>query len=171
VCQTSDLTCQIDMWSWNWIIIDIQLIMFVDVLIALWSWNTADSCDSLEFSWETLILQVLIIIVQNIILSQAVSCHKFHNLISQHSVFMRRRQLSVVHYFCHIVKAHLLECDLMSQLWECIQNWNWSEQVLIQLWIIFSSYWMCVCTLCFSQTCSSFLSSSWMIVQSLRSAL
>ncbi len=81
VCQTSDLACQIDIWSWNWIVTSTQLIMSVSVLITLWSWNTADSCDLLEFSWETLILQVLIIIVQNIILLWAVLYHRSHSLI------------------------------------------------------------------------------------------
>ena len=46
----SDLACQIDTWFWNQIVIDIQLIMFVDISIALWSWNIADSCDLLKFS-------------------------------------------------------------------------------------------------------------------------
>ena len=61
--QTSDFACQIDMWSWSQIMIDTQLIVFVDMSIASWSWNTADSCDSLKSSQKTLILQVLIIIV------------------------------------------------------------------------------------------------------------
>ena len=52
-CQTSDLACQIDMWSWSWIVIDTQLIVSVNASIVSWSWNTADSCNLLEFSWET----------------------------------------------------------------------------------------------------------------------
>ena len=91
VCQTSNLACQIDMWSWNWIMTSTQLIMSVDASIASWSWNTADSCDSLESSWEILIFQVLIVIVQNIILSQAISYHRFHSSIQQHSVFMKKK--------------------------------------------------------------------------------
>ena len=131
--QTSDLAYQIDTWSWSWIMIDTQLIVFVDVSIALWSWNTADSCDSLESSQRTLILQVLIIIVQNIILLQAVSYYRSCSSIQQHSVFMRRRQLSVTHHFYHIVRAHLPEHDQMSQLWECIQDQSQSEQISEQL--------------------------------------
>jgi len=130
-CQVFDLDCWISTWSWNQIETYIQPIMFVDVSTALWSWSTADSCDSLESSQRTLILQVLIIIVQNIVLSQAVSYYRFHSLISQHSVFVRRRQLNVIYYSCHIARAHFLECDQINQFQEHIQNQNWNIQVLI----------------------------------------
>ena len=53
--QISDLACQINTWSWSQIMTSIQFIMFVNVSIALWLWNIVDSCNLLEFSWETLI--------------------------------------------------------------------------------------------------------------------
>ncbi len=91
VHQTSDLACQINMWSWNQIMTSTQLIMSVNASIISWSWNTADSCDSLKSSWEILILQVLIIIIQSIILLWAILYHRSHSLIQQHSVFVKRR--------------------------------------------------------------------------------
>ena len=112
--QISDLAYQINIWSWSWIMIDIQLIMSVNMSITSWSWNTADSCDSLKSSQKTLILQILIIIIQNIILSQAVSYCRSCNLIQQHSVFMRKKQLSITCYLYCIVRAHLSEYDQTS---------------------------------------------------------
>ena len=66
-CQIFDLDCWISTWSWNQIITYIQLIVFVDVSTALWSWSTADSCDQSALVSETWILQVQIVIVQSII--------------------------------------------------------------------------------------------------------
>ena len=115
--------------------------MSVSTLIVLWSWNIADSCDSLKSSWETLILWILIIIVQNIILLWAISYCRSCSLIQQHSVFMRRKQLSITHCFYCIVRAHLSEHDQMSQLWEHISNWDQNAWISASLWIIFLSYW------------------------------
>ena len=120
----SNLACQIDTWSWSQIMTSTQFIMFVNTSIALWSWSTADSCDSLKFLQKMLILQVLIIIVQNIVLSQTVSCHKFYSSILQCSVFVRRKQLSIIHHFCHIIRAHFFEHDWTSQFQEHISNQN-----------------------------------------------
>ena len=122
--QISGLACQINTWSWSWIVINIQLIMSVNVSITLWLWNTINSYNLSEFLQKIWILQVLIIIVQNIILLQAVSCHKSYNLIQQYSVFMKNKQLSIIHYSCYIVRAYFLECDLTNQFWKHIQNWN-----------------------------------------------
>ena len=140
MCQISDLACQISIWFWSWIVINTQLIMFVNMSIALWSWNITDSYNLLEFLWETWIFQVLIIIIQNIILLQVVSYYRFYSSIWQHSVFMKKRQLNATHHSCHIVEAHFSEHDQTSQLWEHIQDQNWSMQVLIQLWIVSSNY-------------------------------
>ena len=139
--QISDHACLINMWSWSQIMTSTQLIVFVNASVVLWSWNTADSYNLLRFSWKIWIIQVLIIIVQNIILSQIISYHKSCSLIWQHSVFVRKKQLSIIHCFYCIVRAHLSEYDQTSQLWECIQDQNWSEQILKQSWIIFLNYW------------------------------
>ena len=133
VYQTSDLVCQIDMWSWSQIMIDTQLIVFVNASIASWSWNTADSYDLLEFSQKTLIFWILIIIVQNIILLWAIFYCKSCNLIQQHLVFMRRKQLNVTCHFYHIARAHLSEHDQTNQFWENIQDQNQNMQISIQL--------------------------------------
>ena len=169
--QISDLAYQIDMWSWNQIMTSIQFIVFVDASITLWSWSTADSCDWLKFSWKTLILWILIIIVQNIVLSQAVSYHKSCSSILQCSVFVRRKQLSVVHHFCHIVRAHLLEHDQINQLWEHIQDQNWSVQVLMQLWIVSSNHWTHVHMWHFIETSWFSSSNSSEIIQSSRNII
>ena len=134
--QISDFACQIDTWSWSQIIISIQLIMFVDASVVSWLWNIADSYNSLKFSQKTWILQVLIIIVQNIILLQAVSYCRSCNLIQQHSVFMKRNQLSITYHFCCIARAYLSECDQTNWLQEDIQDQNQNVQVSIQLWIV-----------------------------------
>ena len=65
--QIFDLDYQISIWSWNQIIIYIQLIIFISVLTILWWWSTADSYNQSAFILEILILWVQIIITQSII--------------------------------------------------------------------------------------------------------
>jgi len=92
-------------------------------------------------------------------------------LIQQHSVFMKRRQLSVTHHSCCIVRAHLPGHDWMSQLQEHIQDLSWNEQVSEQSWIVSSSYWTHIHMLCLIETSCSSWSSSSEVILSLRSII
>ena len=109
--------------------------MFINVLIVLWSWNITDSYDQWELVSETWNLQVQNVIIQNIIWLQVVLYHIFYSLTWSHSIFEKNTLLIVEHHSCHIMRAHFLEHDQMSQLQIYIQDSDQSEQELRQSWI------------------------------------
>ena len=97
-------------------------------------WTYVHTWYFIEISWSSSSSsQEIIQSSRNIVLLQAVFYHKSCNLIQQHSVFVKKKQLSIIHHFYHIVRVHFSEYNQINQLQEHISNQNQNMQVLMLL--------------------------------------